>query len=393
MKRVLTTEFEDHTMSIFLINNSTDTHSRRLFFIFLILLAILSGISIFSRVHVVNGDAINYIDAMHVLMGAPLDSSLVGQINIAKYALLTTSFGLEIIVFLSFIFGKITTAWLVWDTIAYFLVNIIFYKLLLKIFHSSKTAFIGSLFFAANYSLLIFGLTYFMDIGGWLFYCLSIYFLYSYVESSAKRDLYLAALSISVGALFKENAPFAYIPLFFVLLYENLPSFLNFLKKITLPSLIAFIPMLLNHLNIFIALDYSYWQFLSMNHAIYLYKSRIIEYIKSFGSLLNLFALVALAGSYVILKSGKDRFREEFGMNNKKLVFIASVLASSIPAILWPGITQRVLFMVVPGLVIISCFFIKRYEKYWYLFLGLIAIYATCSLLMNTILEVVNLPF
>ena len=54
-----------------------------------------------------------------------------------------------------------------------------------------------------------------------------------------------------------------------------------------------------------------------MNHATYLYKSRIIEYIKSFGSLLNIFAPIALAGLYVLIKSGKERLVEEFGMNNK----------------------------------------------------------------------------
>ncbi|MCX6719015.1 MAG: glycosyltransferase family 39 protein [Candidatus Taylorbacteria bacterium] len=377
-------------MNIFPQDSLTDTHSRRLFIVFIVLLAIFSSISVFTRQHVVDGDAISYVDAMHVLEGASMDSSLVGQVSIAKYALLTTSLGLEIIIFLSLIFGKITTAWLVWDTIAYLSLNIIFYKLILMIFKRSKTAFVGALFFAANYGLVIFGLTYFMDMGGWLFYGLSIYFLYSYVESSTKRDLYLAALSISVGALMKESAPFACIPLFFVILYENRHSFSSFVKKIVPPSLIAIVPMLIQHLNMFIVFDYSYWQFVLLNHTIYHYKSKTAEYIKTFGSLLNFFAPVALAGLFVILKSGRDRLREEFGMNDKKLVFIASVLISSLPAVLWPGITQRVLFMVVPGLVMISCFFVKRYEKYWYLSLALIAIYIVCSFNMDTILEVVN---
>jgi len=86
--------------------------------------------------------------------------------------------------------------------------------------------------------------------------------------------------------------------------------------------------------------------------------------------------------------------REEFGMNNKKLVFIFSVLLSSAPAILWPGITQRVLFMVVPGLTILACFFIKKYEKYWYAFVPILALYVLSSFFMDSfILKAVNLPF
>ena len=56
-------KFKEYQMSIFPQSSQTDTHNRGLFLIFIILLAIFSGISIFTRAHVVDGDAINYTDA------------------------------------------------------------------------------------------------------------------------------------------------------------------------------------------------------------------------------------------------------------------------------------------------------------------------------------------
>ncbi len=260
-------------------------------------------------------------------------------------------------------------------------------------FKSEKTAFVGSLFFAGNYAMVIFGLTYFMDIGGWFFYTLSIYYLYQYIESGTKRALYTSALAIAVGALMKESVPFAYIVMFIVLFYENRKSLAGFIKKIYIPTAIAFVPMLVHHLIMYIAYDYSYWQFILLNHRIYNYKSRFVEYVKNFGSLLNFLAPVALAGLIVMFKSGFNKLKEEFGMDDKKLVFIGAVPISALPAVVWPGITQRVLFMVVFGLVMVACFFIKRYEKYWYVFVGLALVYAVVSLLMDSvILNAVNLP-
>ena len=80
-------------------------------------------------------------------------------------------------------------------------------------------------------------------------------------------------------------------------------------------------------------------------------------------------------------------------MDAKKAIFVVSILISSIPAVMWPGITQRVLFMVVPGCVILACFFIKRYERYWPAFLPVLALYILSAYLMDSVLlDYVNLP-
>lgn len=370
--------------------------NKKSFVIFIISLCIFAAISVFinSRSFIDNnGDAISYVDAMNIIIGLPFPPTQVA-VDFALHRILTTFLGLESIIFLSFILGKVTVAWTVFEIIFYFIVSITTFKLLEKMFNSSKTALMGSSFFAFNYAMLTGGLGYFMDIGGWTFYMLSVYSLYKYIENSNRRDLWLAALFISVGGFFKENAFFAYIPFVAVIFYESFRSPKLILKNLVIPSLAIAIPAIIHHINIYIAYHHAYILWVRINQTSYFYASRIVEYIKSFGSLLNFLIPVSLAGFVILLISLKNKNYEIFEFSTKKIIFIFSILISSIPAIMWPGITQRVLFMVVPGAVIFASFFIKKYEKYWYFWLVLILLYALSSIFMDSfILKAVNLPF
>ncbi len=355
---------------------------------FVACLIVLATISVFARPHVIDGDAVTYVDAIKVLNGAPLDES-IGMHTYVIHRIMTTFLGLEIINGLSFVFGSIEVAWLVWATILYLFVNILFYKLLLQMFESARTALVGGLFFAANYAMLIFGLTYFMDIGGWFFYIFSIYFLYRYIQTDNTKDLWVAVLAMSVGGFFKENALVAYVPLFLIVFYENRSSMMMFLRKIIPLSIVAGLPFIIHQIVVYIAYGEHYLHWVSINKTAYIYGSRIVEYVKSFGSLLNFLAPVSLVGLWVVVREYVSSWKID-----KRFVFIVGVFISSVPAVMWPGITQRVLFMVVPGLVILACFAIKRYEHYWYAFIPLVIIYALMSIYMDSfVLNFVNLPF
>jgi len=358
------------------------------FYIYLTCLSVLALVSLFLLPHRIEGDAVTYVDAIHVLNGAPL-TTVIGPTDYAVHRIMTTFIGLEIINILSFVFGSIPLAWLIWATFLYFLVNIVFYKLLLKMFGNHTTACFGGLFFAANYAMFVFGPTFFMDIGGWFFYTLSIYLLYTYIQSGKKKDLLASALAISVGAFFKENALVAYVPFFFVVLYENYRLPLTFFKKIIPLSLIIFVPIMVHQVCIYWVFGETYLRWIEINHSVYVYANIWAEYLKSLGSLLNLLIPVSLVGVYYFAKAVKSK-----AIDTKRVLFIAAVLISSIPALMWPGITQRVLFMVVPGLVILASFAIDRYRKYWYVFAVLLVVYALSSFYMDSfILNFVELPF
>lgn len=338
--------------------------------------------------HAIGGDAIGYVAAGNVLSGEPVNIQDAPPDFIFQ-RILTTFLGVEIISVLSALFGNIPAGWFVWDVFLYFCVNTVFYKLLLKMFKSRTTALLGTLFFASNYAMVTAGLGNFMDIGGWSFYIFSIYFLWKYMESGDRRDLITSALFISVGGFFKENAFMAYIPMFFILLCENRHSFTSFLKKIIVPTVIIAVPAIIHHLDVYIAYGYKYMRWIEINRTTYFYRSRILEYVKSFGSLLNFLAPISFLGIFAFSGLKKD-----LKMDAKRIIFIVSVLISSIPPVMWPGITQRVLFMVMPGLTILACFFIRKYEKYWYAFIPVLALYIFSSFFMDSfILKAVNLPF
>ena len=364
----------------------------RFFIAFLVALAaitLLTSTFLFSSTVDTEGDAIGYVDAMQVVAGErpPPEFANGARDIFTIHRLLTTSLGIEAVRLMGSLLDSVTVGWFVWDTILFFFISILFYHLIRRLFGSDKTAFLGGLFFAGNYAMVTAGLGQFMDIGGWFFYIASLYFLVVYTETRSERDLLLSALAIAVGGLFKENALVASVPLTAVLLYQNFPSVTRFLKQIVPLAIICAVPVAIHHIYIYLEYGYVYTYWFSLNQELYHYSSRLLEYVKSLGSLLNILGPFALLGVGVWLREWKAQPR-------LRSVLLCSIAISAIPALMWPGITQRVLFMVVPGAVLFACLFFQKYEKYWYVFTPFLALYILASFTMDSfILDYVNLPF
>ena len=362
---------------------------------FVVCLVALASLSIYFLPHIIEGDAVSYVNAIGVYEGVvpqPHISAGQQEINldvVTIHRMLTTPFGIQAVRIFSEAFGSIIVGWLIWDTFLFFAINILFYKLLLRVFRGHRTAFIGGLFFAGNYSMVVHGLGLFMDMGGWFFYVLSIFWLFRYVESTRYRDLFFSGLAIAFGGLFKENALVAAIPLTAIVLYEDWRSPVRFLARIVPLGLLAAIPLVIQHIHIYLQYHYTYLVWVKFTKDTYHYSSRILEYVKSLGSLLTFLAPVTFLGAIAFIRP-----TSAFHIDIKRRIFIVSVLVSAIPAVAWLAITQRVLFMVVPGCVLLACVFIKRYERYWWAFLPVIALYVLAGFFMDSfILNFVNLPF
>lgn len=330
-----------------------------------------------------NGDAPSYLQAMEVLKGGEVSANFIPN------RILTTFLGLKTIILISNITPNIPAAWFVWNLSLYFLICLAFYNFILGLFDDERVALLATLFLAANYAMLNFGLGFFMDIGGSAFYIFSIYFLFLYSETQNRKMLLFSALMVGVGGLFKEYAFLGSIPIFCYLIYEHWGSPKNIIKRGFLPAIIAITPTLILHAYIYQKFNYTYFDWLSSNQAYYIYSSRISEYIKSFGSLLNLLLLPFIAGVYVFLKYGKEIMPEK-----KNRVFVISAVLSVLPIFFWPAITQRILFITLPATILVASFAFKKYQKYWYVFLILLVLYTILSFTMNSvILPYINLPF
>ena len=356
---------------------------------------VFAALSLYLSPHVIDGDAVGYLQAVRVYQGeAPQPQILPGQNEVTLdvvtvHRMLTTPLGIQAVRLFSDFFGSDIVGWLAWDTILFFAVNILFYFLLLRVFRSPRVAFVGGLFFAGNYSMVVHGLALFMDIGGWFFYILSIYCLFAYIESGKYRDLFFSALAIAIGALFKENALVAAIPLAAIVLYEDWRSPVRLLSRSVPLGLLVVIPLVIHHVSIYFQYGYTYLVWVKFTEDAYHYSSRLLEYVKSLGSLLTFLAPVTILGAFAFVRPSPDS-----PLDMKRRIFIGAVLFSSLPAALWLAVTQRVLFMVVPGCVLLACVFIKRHERYWYAFLPVIALYVLSGFFMDSfILKAVNLPF
>jgi len=330
-----------------------------------------------------NGDGPSYLEAIEVMQTRQIPQ------NFNPNRILTTFLGLQTVSLLSHITGNVVSAWFVMNLALYFLMAIAFYNLTTGLFGSERTAFLGTLLLVANYAAINFGLGFFMDIGGWAFYIFSIYFLFLYTESKNWKHLLVSALMVGLGGLFKEYAFLACIPIFCYLVYDNYPSLWKIIKKGLAPATIALLPTAILHLYIYQKFHYTYLDWLSMNQNYYIYESRIIEYIKSFGSLLNILFFPFIFGLYFLLRRGSEILPER-----KYLIFVWSAVLSVLPIFFWPAITQRILFITLPAIALVSCFAFKKYEKYWYLFLVFLVCYVIINFIMDSfLLSHINLPF
>lgn len=375
------------------VGNSVSTTLRQPFFVaYILCLIVIASLSLYFLPHILQGDALSYVDAAKAYAeGEHLNIDLSGEITreiVAVHRMLTTTLGIQALRFFSAIAGSFEIGWLLMDTVLFFGGSIILYLLLARFYESQRVAFIGGLFYAGNYSMLSQGMGYFMDIGGWLFYLLALLLTFHYIESGRYRTLVFAALVIAIGGFFKENAYMASVPIGAILLFEYYKKPLTFLAKAVPLGLLVVGPAVLQHVHIYQEYGYTYTYWIHVSQDFYEYSSIIVEYIKSFGSLLTFLAPLALVGAYEFVR----RFFDPT-LDHKKKVFLVSVLASSIPAVLWPAITQRVIFLAVPGLILLAGLCVKRFERYWYAFVPLVILYVLAALTMDSfLLNFVNLP-
>lgn len=364
---------------------------KNLFTLFVACLVILSSITVFFLTpKEIGGDGLDYVKAIEVIETGNIPANFVPN------RILTTFIPLHIVSFFGGMFGSIQISWLVLNIFFYFLLCICFYKILDLLFNNSKVSFLGGLFFASNYGILIFSLNYLMDVGGWFFYVLSLYFLLLYVQKGERHMLLMALGTAGIGTLFKEYAFLAYVPIGLFYLYQQ-KSFWKAVQGLWMPVLASLIPIILVYIYVFNHFNYTYLNWLSSNQNEYVYPSRLVEYIKSFGSLYTLLGVFFVGGLYSLYRYKKEnqnpnQNKSEYA--NNIFFYILSIYASALVVFIWPAITQRILSISVPAIVLSSAFLFERYQKYRYFFLCALVPYILFTLFMDSfILSHINLPF
>lgn len=330
----------------------------------------------FSRIP---DDAPSYLEAIEVVGGADTPEGFMPN------RILTTPLTLLSVRALAPLAGGYLPAWAALNSAFFFGLGIVSYLWLRRLFGADAALF-GALLIAANYDVLVFGIAYLTDIGGWFFYLLALYFLAGYARSGARRDILFASLAAGVGGLFKEYALVAAIPIGAMLLFDHGRRPLALIRESFLPALLAAGPLLLVHGWVFAAYHFTYLDWYRFNDRAYGYHAWLPNAIKSFGAVLNLLAVPAAFGAYVSARAARL---------DRRTIFLASLLVPACVIFLWPSITERVVFLAVPAAAAFACAAFERSGRLLWLWAPpLLLAYAAISLTLDShILPAVNLPF
>jgi len=322
-----------------------------------------------------SSDSETYLSAMKFLQGDRLS-------KIPYNRLITTPFMLYASIFFGYFTGGLFKGMLAVNLIFYFLIIYVFYKLAFEICQDNKTAFLSSVLFLGNYAIYNFGIAYTADMGGWFFFILSSLLALKYYNNKNKKFYYLAIIAAGIGVLFKEYGALGIISLAMLILISNFSSIKKFKEIIIAGLLFAVIPIFYNIL-FYLKFHYSYldWYFFNIS-----------AHGQSYGLILLIKVLgwVYLAG-WPIFAYGLLQEKKYF--NRQRAYILAALLPASLAFLAWPALTQRIAFIFVPWLALISGFGLSKIKNN-YLVAAILIIYIIINYSITPFLiKVINLPF
>ena len=323
-----------------------------------------------------SSDSETYLSAMKFLQGDRLS-------KIPYNRLITTPFMLYASIFFGYFTGGLFKGMLAVNLIFYFLIIYVFYKLAFEICQDNKTAFLSSVLFLGNYAIYNFGIAYTADMGGWFFFVLSSLLAVKYFYNNNSRKFYfLAILSSSIGVLFKEYGALGLISLCLLILASAYGWRKKIKEIITAGFLFALIPLLYN-LIFYLKFNYSYldWYFFNVD---------------AHGQSYNLILLIKVLG-WLYLAGWPIFFyglwQEKKYFNKQRFMVLAALLPASLAFLAWPALTERIAFIFVPWLALISGFGLSKIKK-TYLATAILIVYILINYSITPFLiEAINLPF
>lgn len=324
-----------------------------------------------------------------MIQGQKYDLNLCGGDEIMiKIRVLTIPAMLYGSIGLGSIFGGEYNGMFVINLIFYFLIVFVFFELVRIIYESKKIALIASILFFTNYCLINYGITFRTDIGGWFFFLFSALFAVKYFKKPANEKwYYLSVLTASVGVLFKEYGALGLIPLGVLILFLPM-SFKEKVKKIFKTAILFLIIPALYHLFI-------YWRFHFSYIDRYLYAVDTTIYnIAQPGINWSIILLIKVLGwlflvGWPIFLFGL--YQEYKNFNKERAKILLAILPASLSFLAWPGLTQRIAFVFVPWLAMISAYGLSKI-KYKYIIILILLIYVIVNYFTRPwLLQLINI--
>ncbi|MEK7072072.1 MAG: glycosyltransferase family 39 protein [Patescibacteria group bacterium] len=356
------------------------------FWLFILALANLLLAFFFVRYPLqLNGDAPSYLGAMKIIQGQDYDHNLYGDETekMLKTRILTTPLMLYASIFTGqFVGGEYSGMFFI-NLFFYFLIIWVFYELVKNIYQSNKIALMASVLFFTNYCLINYGPTYRTDIGGWFFFILTVLLAVNYFKTSQKKFFYLAILSSSIGVLFKEYGALGLITLSVLILFLPLNLWQKIKELIKTAVLFLIIPILY-YIFVYLNFGFSY-----IDRYLYAVDATILNTADpginwSIFLLIKVLGWLFLAGWPIFLYG----LYQEYQIRNiQRIKILLALLPSSIAFLAWPGLTQRIAFIFVPLLAMISAYGLSKLKNKYVIILILIIYTIINYLIRNTSLS------
>jgi hypothetical protein len=315
-------------------------------------IAALAIVSVWVNPPSISSDSSTYLESMQVLKTGHIPQDFKAN------RIVTTYLGMESILALSSITGNVFSAWIVFDITVFTLGLLAIYAMFSEYFEDKKIAATGTVLVAASYAAVPNALNFVMDSGGWMFFLFGFFCAWRLLKSGNARYLWAGALAAGIGSLFKEYGLLGAIPVYGCAFYLWREKRLGF-KQIFFSGLAAAIPMLGLYSYVLVKFNYSYLNWFASNRSSYAsaipsLAHRIDLYVKVLGSLYTFGWFLFLGGVWRLLRE-KAKF-----VSRQELYFIFLALLAGLPAFAWPYPNQRIFFVLVPFLAMVSCFYLKE---------------------------------
>src|SRR3989344_5409282 len=161
----------------------------------LALFFIVAGVHNYIQPPGSGGDTYGYVETLQVLNGGTPSEDFV------PLRILSTYLSMHTISFLTIFTGDMWSAWAFMNMLFFAIGNTLFYLFAKDVFRDSSVALFTTFLVALNYAIIIFGLTYVVDMPSWAFYMASLWAIFRYLNNASKKYFWLIIGLISVGFL------------------------------------------------------------------------------------------------------------------------------------------------------------------------------------------------
>jgi len=161
-------------------------------------------------------------------------------------------------------------------------------------------------------------------------------------------------------------------------------------KEIFIAGLLFLIPLTIYYLGFYLKFHYSYFNWFSYNFDTFI-KSPINQEAKySFILLIKVLGWVYLIGWPVFLWG---LWQEKKFFDKSRIKILIALLPASLMFLVWPSLTQRIAFIFVPWLALISGFGLSKIKNKYFI-LSFIILYIVINYsIPSFLIKIINLPF